>query len=170
MNTLEHKISNLKTLLHYLPNSEAIIDNDITSNFFIDFFTKSKFHDPDYGMIIIGNYLESISKVPTLFIKYEYNWDRDGCDTEIVLFKDNNAEYKQGHGMYGKSNAINTWERGDFEYSDIPENIWDIIINIVYKKAKENINYEIIEAKRHYENCLNEFSEFNKLDEQFKKE
>lgn len=170
MNTLEDKIKCIKTLLHYAPNNRVMIDENETADFFIDFFTKSKFHDPDYGMMTIGNYLESIADNPTMFITYEYNWSLGGCNEEFLLFVDENAKYKEGHGRYGSKNAINMHERGDLEYADIPEHIWDIILSVIYKHVRDYVNDNIIQVKQKYEHTLEDYSEFNKFEEYFKKE
>lgn len=135
---IETRINNIKRLLKFKDDGEIMILDKRCAQFFQSFFDSPKFYRHpcfDECNITLGLYLPSTALIPTLFIEYIYEYDRDGCDTELILFNDDSADYM--FGDWGKRGT----SRDNIEYSDIPEEIWEIIEDYI----KCNISYSFVD-------------------------
>lgn len=121
---IETRINNIKRLLSRFNDCEITIFDKRCAQFFQSFFDSPRFYRHscfDECNITLGLYLPTTAITPTLFIEYIYEYDREGYDTELVLFNDDSANYR--FGDWGKRGT----SRDNIEYSDIPEEIWEII-------------------------------------------
>lgn len=151
---IEKTISKIKTLLHYCGNEEVeIYDERILR------YLKTKMpelgREKPFATITLGLYLECVSIVPTMYLQYVYegpgHWE--DWDEEFILFNDPSSEYEFGQD-YGHR------EKDEIKYSDIDENIWGIIENIVFEKAEKHVKKCLEDAKescKFYEDLLKEF-------------
>lgn len=139
---LHDRILNIKKLLKYCSNQEIEIYEKKSGKFFHDLFAQDKFYHHMYfdAGFTIGLYLDTVAEVPTMFIEYIYEYDREGSDATLVLFNDDDAKYRYvtegGFGAYGDRNSPEG--HGILEYSDIPDWIWEIIENTLKEKANKN--------------------------------
>ena len=143
---LENRIQNIKTLLSYCPRSTKDVDiiEERVGLFFANFFnndnrfTKSHY-DRLYPRIYLTKRLNLDFKTygTTIGIEYCYDCDRDGEYLESYYFNDPDLKdtylYKDSHYF--------------IEYSEVPDYIWEIIQNILYNKATEEISKELESAK-----------------------
>ena len=142
---LEDRIQNIKKLLSYCPKSseDVMLSDDILCKFFWKFFSSKakRFKTPVFegstrvqinllGMLD-ANY---ISHHDTILMKYCYEYDRDGEDWTFYYFNDPECYFR-------------SFDCPSLEYSEIPDNIWKRIQNIIYDKATEEINKELESAK-----------------------
>lgn len=155
---LKDRIENIKTLLEYCPHSSKdveIIDENV-GLFFANLLNnnerfKHTTYDHVYPQISLSKQLNKDFKTYsyTIALEYVYDSDRDGDYTNILWFNDDDLE---DSCFYGKP---------DIEYSDVPDDIWEIIQNILYNKATSNINKELISAKNSVKYWEDKLSEFN---------
>jgi len=152
---LKDRIANIKTILPYCSgrSDEVKIVVDEVGEFFAEFFKsdEKRFVRPKYDRIF-----PRISWGPyygTVKIGYCYDSDRDGEYWETYEFNDPDIESSR---LAPKSMLI--------EYSEIPDNIWAIIQDELYKNARKNLTDSLISATKEVDRCTNKFLEFNKLE------
>ena len=138
---LEDRIQNIKKILRLCDSSEITLVDEECGEFFNTFLSSPRFSrhpvfNPTY--IEIGLYLDSCAINPTMFIEYEYSWDRDGGETEMLLFNDPGSKYKYG-GNWGNNSEADSMYHGAIDYSDIPEKIWKRIELYAYERAKKDV-------------------------------
>lgn len=160
---LEDRIQNIKTLLSYCPEASdevMLASDEVLCNFFWNFFSSKpeRFKAPAFegstsvqikllGMLD-ANY---ISHHDTLLLRYCCEYDREGEDWTFYYFNDPECYFR-------------SFDHPNLEYSEIPDNIWERIQNILYDKAVKEINKELESAKSsviYWEKRKNEFD--NKL-------
>ena len=161
---LKDRIENIKTLLQYCPFStrDTMIVEEEVGLFFAKFFnSKDKFTKSTYGHIypkisLHEEVLEEFKGCSTINIDYCYDCDRDG-------------EYWDGYSFNDPS-MKRYYEKYDFmkpklliEYSEIPDNIWEIIQNTLYKKASENVEKNFKDAQRYLESAKDNVEKFKAL-------
>ena len=155
---LEDRIQNIKTLLSYCPKAsdEVMINDKTCKKFFGKFFSSQpdRFKKPEFDECRVQIELISIldkdvqTKHYTVGLQYCYNWDREGEDWTLYYFNDPECYYRE-------------WQHPELEYSEIPDDIWEKIQNILYDKATETINKELKSAKKSVEYWEEKLFEFN---------
>jgi len=160
---LEDRIQNIKTLLSYCPHStrDVTIVEDNVGLFFAELFNNDKrFKHTPYSRVYPRIYLceelntDYKTHSTSIGIEYTYDNDRDGEYTESYVFDDEDL----------KDTCFYTYKNLSLKYSDVPDNIWERIQNILYNKATKEINEELKSAKDsviYWENRKDEFE--NKL-------
>ena len=159
---VKDRIQNIKTLLSYCPKAsdEVMINDETCTKFFGKFFSSQpdRFKKPEFDECRVQIELIDIldkdvrTKHYTVGLQYCYNWDREGEDWTLYYFNDPECYYRE-------------WQHPELEYSEIPDDIWERIQNILYNKATETINKEISSAEsllKYWEEKLREFE--NKLE------
>ena len=141
---IEDRIQNIKALLKYCPHStrDVTIVEDNVGLFFADLFNNDKrFKHTPYSRVYPRIYLSETLNTDykthstSIGIEYTYDNDRDGEYTENYIFYDEDL----------KDTCF--YRTLPLKYSDIPDNIWEIIQNILYDKAMKSINEELQSAK-----------------------
>ena len=160
---LEDRIQNIKTLLKYCPHStrDVTIVEENVGLFFANLFNNDKRfqhtpYDRVYPRIYLYETLNTDYKTHSTSIEIEYTYDndRDGEYTRCYAFNDEDLKDTCFYCLHSSS----------LEYSDVPDNIWEIIQNILYDKATKEINENLKSAKDsviYWENRKEEFE--NKL-------
>lgn len=169
---LEDRIKNIKTLLKYCPHStrDVMLYDENVANFFGNFFNSSDrfkhniYCQKIYPKIELAKHVltrddnDNVIDEYPIMISYIYNSDRDDIDWVSYYFDDelirNNWMFKDDMFYYKKL----------IKFEEIPDNIWEIIQNILYNKATEEINKELESAESsviYWENKKDEFD--NKL-------
>lgn len=158
---LEDRIQNIKTLLGYCPHStrDVTIVEENVGLFFANLFNNdSRFQHTPYDRVYPRIYLYEALNTDykthsiSIGIEYTYDNDRDGEYTKSYTFDDEDL----------KDTCL--YKGFPLKYSDVPDNIWEIIQNILYDKAMKTINEELQSAKDsviYWENRKDEFD--NKL-------
>ena len=159
---LEDRIHNIKTLLKFCPHSTAdtkIVEEKV-GLFFANLFNDDErfthtLYDCVYPRIYLSELLNTDYEThsTTISIEYVYDSDRDGDYCESYNFNDQDLE----DTYFYKDLKYRTL----IEYSEVPDDIWEIIQTILYEKATENINKELISAKRSVEYWEKKLLEFN---------
>jgi len=143
---IEDRIQNIKKLLKYCPHStrDVTIVEDNVGLFFADLFNNDKrFKHTPYSRVYPKIYLYEELNIDykthstSIGIEYTYDNDRDGEYTESYVFDDEDL----------KDTCFYTYKNLSLKYSDVPDNIWEIIQNILYDKAMKEINKELQSAK-----------------------
>ena len=156
--TLEERIQNIKRLLEFCPFStdEVKIVEEKVGLFFANLFNNDgRFehtpYDHVYPRIYLSEDLNTDYKTysTTIAIEYVYDADRDGWSTETVYFNDKDLEDAYFSGI------------GKIEYSEVPDDIWEIIQNELYKKATEHIREELDSAKKSVKYWKDKLLDFN---------
>lgn len=158
---LKDRIQNIKTLLGYCPiaTDEVMVTDEECEKFFGKFFSSNpnRFERPEFDecrvQIILVDILDKDvrTKHYTIGLRYCYNYDREGEDWTLYYFNDPECYYRE-------------WQHPELEYSEIPDNIWEKVQNILYSKATETINKELKSAKKSVEYWEEKLFEFdNKL-------
>lgn len=140
---ITERIHRVKDRLRYCGNEEILLKNKEALAYFKDFFHERP--RPKYNNVFgdftgytleIGLYLGTTGDNPTLHIKYNTPSKEWGCydDYEFIIFNDDEAHYKNGY--WGDRNNDDSLYVGELEYSDIDDEIWEIIEN----EALENAN------------------------------
>ena len=165
---LENRIQNIKTLLKYCPHStrDVGIVEERVGLFFANFFNNDQrftktHYDHVYPRISLSSQmnLDFETHSYTINIEYCYDCDRDGEYLESYYFNDPDLE----DTFLYKSHKDSPYYPF-IEYSEVPDDIWEIIQNILYEKATENINKELESAKASVEYWEEKKEEFdNKL-------
>ena len=159
---LEDRIHNIKVLLKHCPHSTAdtVIVEEKVGLFFANLFNNNeRFKSTPYDHVYPRIYLSETLNIDnetyssTIAIEYVYDSDRDGNYCASYDFNDPDLEDAYFYREFKDRDLI--------EYSEVPDNIWEIIQIILYKKATENINYELISAKRSVEYWEKKLLEFN---------
>ena len=144
--TLEERIHNIKTLLEYCPDStdEVKLYDEVLKKFFYQFFNSQpeRFEKPAFDgetLVRIGLYgildKNLIERVNTIFLEYCYNYDRhNGSDMILYLLNNPDCYFRE-------------WHYPIIECSEIPDDIWERIENVLYNKALETINKELESAE-----------------------
>jgi hypothetical protein len=136
------RIDNIKKILYFCVNQEINFFDDKCGEFLSNLLVSKGEHEPYYKVYTIGLFLSSVSKNPTIFLKYAYEKDYD-TDTNFLLFHDENASYDYGE-QYGTV-------KYELEYTDIPDEMWEIIQICAENKAKTDVELEMKSAQRQYE-------------------
>ena len=148
---LEDRIQNIKTLLKYCPRStgDVKIVEEKVGLFFADLFNNdgrfTKTHyDHVYPRISLSDQinLDFKSYSHTIDIEYCYDSDRDGNYLESYYFNDPDLEDTY---LY-RDNKDNPYFHF-IEYSEVPDDIWEIIQNVLYEEATKYVNQELESAK-----------------------
>ena len=156
---LEERIYNIKTLLSFCPKSTADVEivEEKVGLFFANLFNKDeRFQHTPYDHVYPRIYLsEQLNKdyethSTTIGIEYVYESDRDGWYTETVYFNDKDLEDAYFSNI------------GKIEYSEVPDDIWEIIQGILFEEAEKHINSEIESAKKSLKYWENKAVEFKK--------
>lgn len=141
---LEDRIQNIKTLLSYCPKStgDVTIVEETVGVFFANLFNnderfKHTPYDRVYPRIYLYETLNTDYKTysTSIGIEYTYDNDRDGEYTQSYTFDDEDL----------KDTCL--YKSLPLKYFDVPDNIWEIIQNILYDKAMKTINEELQSAK-----------------------
>lgn len=149
-------IAEIKRLLDYLPNDEMEIVDDECVKFFEKFINSRRGDDAACGVVTIGLYLASVATNPALFLEYNYYISVGDYDSEILIFDDKNANYNnRGLWMFGGRDKLN--------YSDIPDNIWEKIENLIYTEAEKSLRKSVSDGERHLKLAKGRLGEFEKL-------
>ena len=142
-------INEVKDLLSYLycDNHECKIYDDKSALFFDKLLKEdSRFKSPvfsgnkTYITIRLCTYLLNEDKKYPLAISYCYDCDRDGEDWESYRFADEDVNYNY--------NWLKPYIK--FEYSEVPDDVWESIKNYIYNKVKVKLNEDVIRAKEYY--------------------
>ena len=159
---LKDRIKNIKTILPYCSrwsNEVKIIDEKV-GRFFANLFNSDdRFQHTNYDRVFPRVFLsESLNKdykthSTTIGIEYIYESDRDGYYTEQCYFNDEDLE----DTVFGKAGV-------NIEYSEVPDDIWAIIQDELYKNAVKTIQDDLKSASKEVDRCTNKFIEFNKLE------
>ena len=154
---LEDRIHNIKTLLGYCPvaTDEVMINDGVCTKFFGKFFSSQpdRFKKPEFDECRVQIELISIldkdvrTKHYTVGLQYCYNWDREGEDWTLYYFNDPECYYRE-------------WQHPELEYSEIPDYIWEIIQDVLFKKATERVNKDVESAYQTLEYVRNKRDEF----------
>ena len=154
---LKDRIQNIKTLLSYCPKAsdEVMINNEVCTKFFGKFFSSqpNRFKKPEFDECRVQIELISIldkdvrTKHYTVGLQYCYNWDREGEDWTLYYFNDPECYYRE-------------WQHPELEYSEIPDYIWEIIQDVLFKKATERVNKDVESAYQTLEYVRNKRDEF----------
>ena len=157
-------INRLKRALKYCSNDRIEVVDKRCMEYFSKFFTNRPRKNGIYnfrecsGIIEIGLYLYTQADNPTLFIQYDVYLGRDDIEEEFIIFNDDEAHYE--FGQWGNRNSTDSLYRGELEYSDISQEIWEILESIA-----------ISEAKKYIEKCIsasnNSLKKFTKMKEDF---
>lgn len=159
---LEDRIQNIKKLLDYCPKSteDVMLSDDILCKFFWGFFSNKpeRFKTPAFeGSTRVQIELLSMLDADykgyhhTILLKYCYDYDRDGEKWTFYYFNDPECYFR-------------SFDHPNLEYSEIPDNIWERIQDVLYEKAAEEINESLEMAKssvKYWEKRKEEFD--NKL-------
>ena len=141
---IEDSIQNIKKLLKYCPHStrDVTIVEENVGLFFANLFNNDERfqhtpYDRVYPRIYLYKQLNTDYKTHSTSIEIEYTYDndRDGEYTESYVFDDEDLK----DTCFYRSLPL--------KYSDVPDNIWEIIQNILYDKAMKTINEELQSAK-----------------------
>ena len=143
---LEDRIKNVKTLLRYCPvaSDEVMLYDKVCQKFFSKFFSSQpeRFKKPEFDTCTVQIELTDIldkdvrTKHYTISLSYCYNYDRsDGEDWTLYYFNDPECYFRD-------------WQHPELEYSEIPDNIWERIQNILYERAKRYMNEKLDEAEK----------------------
>lgn len=151
---IKDRIKNIKILLSYCPHStrDVMLYDETLADFFDNFFNNDsrfihcKCKGKIYTKIELAKHILTYDKngkiidVYPIQISYCYDWDRDGEDWTSYYFDEeivrNNWMFKDD--MYSKD---------IIKFEEFPDYIWEIIQNILYDKATEEINKELESAK-----------------------
>lgn len=145
---LKDRIQNIKTLLGYCSNEEVEIIEEKTGKFFSKFFSKDdRFttprYDPTYITISLATYILNKNNKYRLDISYCYSADRDGEDWATYGFNDPEVIYD--YDFLEPNDSL--------EYSEIPDYIWKIIQDEIYKEATKTVDENLKEAMSHLDYC-----------------
>lgn len=154
---LKDRIKNIKTLLGYCSNEEVPIIEEKTGKFFSKFFNgnnrfTSSPYDPTYVTIGLATHILNDKGQYGLMISYCYSADRDGEEWADYYFDDPNVDYEYDF-LKPKDNL---------RYSDIPDWVWKIIQDEIYKKATEQVDKDLKGAMSHLDRCTTRALNFTK--------
>lgn len=156
---IKDRISNIKKLLPFCTrwSNECEIIDEECGLFFTKFFSSdSKFKKPPfehtYVRIRLATVLNYGEDDHTISLGYCSNCTRDDEEWVIYYFDDPDIEFTEF--MAPKDNM---------KYSDIPDNIWERIQNILYEKSVKSIEKEIQSAKTHLESELKNKEKFDSI-------
>jgi len=155
------RIDNIKKILYFCVNQEINFFDEKCGEFLSDLLVSKGEYEPYYKVYTIGLYLSSVSKNPTIFLKYTYETDYDK-DTNFLLFHDDKALYDYGE-QYGTIQY-------DLEYTDIPDEMWEIIQKLAENKAKTDVELEIKSAQMRYEYSKDNLKNFRNTMENLKRD
>ena len=143
---IKDRIQNIKTLLNYCPkaSNEVMLSSDnVLCKFFWDFFSSQpeRFKKPAFDgstavqMFLCGMLDEDYKDYHyTIALRYCYDYDREGEAWTFYYFNDSECYYRD-------------FDHPELEYSEFPDDIWEIIQNILYNKATEEITEQLETAK-----------------------
>lgn len=161
---LENRIQNIKKLLNYCPKSseDVMLSDDVLCKFFWNFFSNKpeRFKTPAFEgstmvQITLLGMLDAnyINHHDTILLRYCYDYDREGEDWTFYYFNDSECYFR-------------SFDHPSLEYSEIPDNIWKRIQNILYDKAAKEINKGLESAKssvKYWEKRKEEFDNKSQL-------
>ena len=157
---LEERIQNIKRLLEFCPFStdEVKIVEEKVGLFFANLFNNDERfehtpYDHVYPRIYLSENLNADHRTysTTIAIEYVYDSNRDGWSMETVYFNDKDLEDAWFSGI------------GKIEYSEVPDEIWEIIQNELYKKATKYIREKLDSAKKSVKYWKNKSLDFDNL-------
>ena len=168
---LEDRIQNIKKLLKYCPYSteDVMLYDDTLAEFFGRFinnddrFEHCIYCEKIYPKISLAKHVltrdenDNVIDEYPIMISYIYDSDRDGVDWADYYFDD---KLVRNNWMFQDRMSYKEL----IKYEEIPDNIWEIIQNILYDKATKEINENLKSAKDsviYWENRKDEFG--NKL-------
>lgn len=159
--TLEKRIENIKILLKdFCPHSTrdvTIVEENIGLFFANLFNNDERFQHTPYNRVYPRIYLYEALNTDykthsfSIEIEYTYDNDRDGEYTQSYTFDDEDLK----DTCFYRSLPL--------KYSDVPDNIWEIIQNILFKKASEHLNKELEDAKESVIYWENKIINYNRL-------
>ena len=154
---LKDRIQNIKTLLGYCSNEKVEIIEEKTGKFFSKFFSgDNRFttpkYNPTYITIRLATYILNKNNKYRLDISYCYSADRDGEDWVTYGFDDPEVIYD--YDFLEPNDSL--------EYSEIPDYIWKIIQDEVYKEAMKKVDKDLKEAMSHLDYCTSKVEKFTK--------
>ena len=162
---LQDRIYNIKRLLEFCPRSTAevhIVEEKVGLFFAKLFNNDERFQHTRYDHVYPRIYLceelntDYETHSTTIGIEYTYEADRDGEYLESYRFNDEDLK---------DSWYYNNLKLTYIEYSEVPDDIWEIIQNKLYEEATKSVNGELASAKKSVEYWENRLSEFkNNLD------
>lgn len=158
--TLEKRIENIKTLLKdFCPHStrDVTIVEENVGLFFANLFNNDeRFQHTPYDRVYPRIYLYTALNTDyktdstSIGIEYTYDNDRDGEYTKSYIFDDEDLK----DTCFYRSLPL--------KYSDVPDNIWEIIQNILIKDVSKHLNKELESAKKsvtYWENKINNYNQ-----------
>lgn len=158
---LEDRIYNIKRLLEFCPRSTAdvkIVEEKVGLFFANLFNNDERFQHTRYDHVYPRIYLceelntDYETHSTTIGIEYTYEADRDGEYLESYRFNDEDLK---------DSWYYNNLKLTYIEYSEVPDEIWEIIQNKLYEEAKKNVDKELESAKKsvmYWESKLHEIN------------
>ena len=154
---LKDRIQNIKNLLEYCSNEKVHIIEEKTGKFFGKFFSNNDRsitprYDTTYITISLATYILNKRNKYRLDISYCYNVDRDGEDWATYGFDDPEVIYDY--------DFLET--RIELKYSEIPDYIWKIIQDEVYKEATNKVDGDLEEAIKYLDHCTSKVEKFTK--------
>ena len=161
---IEDRIQNIKTLLKYCPHSTRDVDivEEEVGLFFAKFFNNDKRftktpYDHVYPRIYLTEHLNLDFKThgTTIGIEYCYDSDRDGDYLESYYFNDPDLKNTYLYKGYKDNSYCHL-----IEYSEVPDYIWEIIQDVLFKKATEKVNKDVESAYQTLEYVRNKRDEF----------
>lgn len=154
---LKNRIQNIKTLLGYCSNEEVHIIEEKTGKFFSKFFNgNDRFTPPpyDHTYVTIGlatHILNNKGKYG-LMISYCYAADRDGEVWTDYYFDDPDVDYE--YDFLEPKDIL--------KYSDIPDWVWKIIQDEIYKKATSKVDDDLDKAIKYLDHCTSNVEKFTR--------
>lgn len=159
---LKDRIENIKAILPFCSrwSDEVKIVSEEVDKFFANLFSSDdRFKHPRYDRvfprIFLSEYLNTDYKThsKTIGIEYTSEYGREGEYRESYDFNDADLE----DTYFGKLGT-------KIEYSEVPDHIWAIIQDELYKNAVKTIQDDLKSASKEVDRCTNKFIEFNKLE------
>ena len=160
---LEERIKNIKALLDIFPlaTDEGKIVQEDVGLFFANLFNNDErfIHTP-YDRVYPIFELSSVYRnkdnktfSSTIEVSYEYYYDKArGYHIANCIFNDPDLDDTWAYADVKRDTMI--------QYSEIPDNIWQIIQNTLYERVSDNISKKLNSAKEavtYWENVENKF-------------
>ena len=154
---LKDRIQNIKCLLEYCSNEEVHIVEDKTGKFFSKFFSNDdRFitppYDTTYITIRLATHILNKRNKYRLDISYCYAADRDGEDWATYGFDDQEVIYDYDF----------LEPRVKLKYSEIPDYIWKIIQDEIYKEAASKVDDDLDKAIKYLDHCTSNVEKFTR--------
>ena len=153
---LTERIHRIKALLDYCPNEEVHVVDEKVGKCFADYINSHNDlqhcrYDTAYPTISLYNTFPTKDNVYALDFKYVYDADRDGEYYERYTFNDPEAIYEYD------------WlePHHNLHYSDIPDDVWEIIEQWAFKEACKTINKGVEKAVKSLDWWKRKRTEFN---------